>query len=154
MSTVLMLSAFLIFKVCEGKGVIRATGQKKYNSVDINRIVGSRWTSVEICHGHRQFECSQIQGSNKKNSSNPLEFRMSNCCGPNEKRVHIWITLEELRNKSIWRQGWTTLEDIKSANRGALHDAKICFLCKGNKILKCDECDGTGQVGTQQVLHD
>ena len=140
-----------IIKVCEGRGVVKKTGSKKRNTIDMRRILGSRWTSVEIREGHRQYECSETRGSK---SNQNLELRMSNCCGPEERRVHLWIPHEELRDKSVWRQGWTTLKEIKQANRGALVDARICFLCKGMKVVECDECHGTGKVGLQQVLYD
>ena len=121
------------------------------NTVNVDRIVGSRWTSVEIMEGHRHYVCSETRGSKKKNN---LELRMSNSCGPEEKRVHLWIKSEELRSKDIWRQGWVTLDDIRKANRGALIDAKICFRCKGAKVVTCEECNGVGKVGLNPVIYD
>lgn len=137
--------------VCEGRGVIRKTGQRKRNALNINRVIGSRWTSVEIRCGHRQYVVTEQKGSRKKKN---LELRVSNTCGPEEKRVHLWITEDEIRDKSIWRMGWTTLEEIKMADRGALIDAKVCFRCKGESILKCLDCDGKGKVGYHQKLYD
>mmetsp|Transcript_24115 Transcript_24115/g.27922 ORF Transcript_24115/g.27922 Transcript_24115/m.27922 type:complete len:263 (+) Transcript_24115:179-967(+) len=137
--------------VCEGKGVTRATGNRKRNALNPARVVGSRWTAVEIRHGHRHYIASEIKGSRKKKS---LEIRMSNSCGPEEKRVHIWITEEEIRNKAAWRMGWVTLEEIILADKGPLIDAKTCFLCKGHQIIKCVECDGKGKQGYHQVLYD
>merc|ERR1712232_693250 len=98
---------------CEGRGIIRATGSRKRNSINTDRIVGSRWTSVEILEGHRHYVCSEIRGSKKKKN---LQLRMSNSCGPKEDRVHLWIGLEEMKSKSIWRQGWVTLQEIKMAD--------------------------------------
>ena len=129
--------------VCEGRGLIRATGPTKYNRIDLSRMIGSRWTSVEIREGHRQYTVSETRGSPKQ--KNAMQVRMSNCCGPEEERVHIWISMEELRNKNVWRVGWTTLQDIKLANHGALIDVAACFRCKGDRVCDCDECGGVGK---------
>lgn len=137
--------------VCEGRGVTRATGQRKRNQMNINRINGSRWTSVEIRSGHRHYVCSEARGSRKKKN---LELRMTNSCGPEEKRVNLWITENEIRNKMEWRMGWVTLEEIRMADKGPLIDAKTCFRCKGEQILKCIECDGMGKKGYYQELHN
>ena len=159
--------------VCDGKGVIRKTGNRKRNSLNVSRVVGSRWTSVEIRSGHRHYVCSEIKGSKKKKN---LELRMSNSCGPEEKRVHLWITENEIRNKMEWRMGWVTLvsymswssmvrnvvphlftpekEEIQKADKGPLLDIKECFLCKGQRIIKCAECNGKGKIGYNQPLYD
>ncbi len=137
--------------VCDGRGVIRATGHRKRNALNINRVNGSRWTAVVIRSGHRHYVVSEIRGSRKKKN---LELRMSNSCGPEEKRVHLWVSEDEIRNKDCWRMGWVTLEEILMADKGPLIDAKVCFRCKGERILKCFECDGTGMKGHHQILHD
>mmetsp|Transcript_15800 Transcript_15800/g.23747 ORF Transcript_15800/g.23747 Transcript_15800/m.23747 type:complete len:273 (+) Transcript_15800:137-955(+) len=137
--------------VCEGRGVIRATGHRKRNALVVNRAVGSRWTSVDIRCGHRHYVVSEVKGSRKKKN---LELRMSNSCGPEEKRVHLWISEDEIRDKGEWRMGWVTLEEILQADKGPLIDAKVCFRCKGECVIKCVECDGMGKTGYHQVLYD
>jgi hypothetical protein len=143
--------------ICEGKGHLPATGHaQKYNKIH-QPIVGSRWTSVLIREGHRQYTVSETKGSPKKGNKKDMQVRMSNCCGPEEDRVHIWITLQELRDKNVWRAGWTTLQDIIMADHGALLDIKECFRCKGSTVVECPDCGGIGQ-GTQifleRIYHD
>lgn len=141
-------------RVCDGRAVVAATGHKKKNTVNMQRVIGSRWTSVEQRCGHRQYTVSEMKGSKKKKN---LGFRMSNCCGPEEKRVHFWIEFEELRSKSMWRSGWTTLDDIKNAktlNNGVLLDMKICHLCKGDRIIMCANCNGMGKIAAQHIVYD
>lgn len=131
--------------ICEGKGHLPATGHaQRYNKIH-QPIVGSRWTSVLIREGHRQYTVSETKGSPKKGNKKDMQVRMSNCCGPEEDRVHIWITLQELRDKNVWRAGWTTLQDIIMADHGALLDIKECFRCKGETVVECPECGGIGQ---------
>ena len=55
--------------VCDGRAVTQATGHRKRNALNVNRVVGSRWTSVEIREGWRQFECTELSGSRKKKVS-------------------------------------------------------------------------------------
>ena len=137
--------------VCDGRGVTKATGHRKRNALNVSRAVGSRWTSVEIREGHRHYVCSEARGTRKKEN---FEMRMSNSCGPEEKRVHLWIAEEEMRNKFAWRMGWVTFEEIKMADKGPLIDAKACFRCKGGCVIKCVECDGKGKLGYHQQLFD
>ena len=137
--------------VCEGKGVTRATGQRKRNALNVDRVNGSRWTAVETRAGHRHYIVSEIRGSRKNKN---LQLCMTNSCGPEENRVHLWITEEEIRSKSQWRMGWVTMAEIVMADKGPLIDAKTCFRCKGGRTLKCIECDGMGKTGYYQMLHD
>ena len=140
--------------VCNGSGFVAATGHKKRNTVDMKRVIGSRWTSVETRCGHRQYTVSEMRGSKKKKN---LEFRLSNCCGPEEKRVHLWIPFDELRSKSMWRAGWTTLNTIKKSkelNNGVLIDMAVCFRCKGEGTVTCDTCNGVGTIYNHHVLYD
>lgn len=39
-----------------------------------------------------------------------------------------------------------TLEEIRMADRGPLTDAKVCFRCKCDRVLKCIDCDGKGKT--------
>jgi tryptophan-rich hypothetical protein len=135
--------------VCKGRGVIRATGMSRANKVDANRLVGSLWTSVEVMYGHRHHQVIEVQGSPK--NKNQMRVRMLNCCGTPQE---FWLPLIELKNKSIWRMGWQTMEDIQQADGGPLLDAKVCFRCKGDRILPCIECAGQGSIPSYEPLHN
>lgn len=79
-----------------------------------------------VREGHRQYVCREMRGSKKQGN---IQLCMVNCCGPDDRQVRIWISLEELRDKNRWRAGWTTLQLIrvsKEINSGALVDAKVC----------------------------
>jgi tryptophan-rich hypothetical protein len=137
--------------VCEGRGVVRATGHRKRNSFNVDKLVHSQWSSVEVYNGHRHHTVVETRGSKRKGN---LEIRMRNCCGPQED---FWIPEEELRDKRVWRMGWLTLDDILKAgerNGGVLIDARICFRCKGERILLCVDCDGKGQIPNYEPLHE
>jgi len=137
--------------VCQGNGVIRATGQRKRNSInlqDLNRLIGSQWTSVEIYNGHRHHTVKEIQGSKKQKT---LKVRMQNCCGDQQD---FWIPIDELRDKTVWRMGWLTLQDIRDADGGPLRDVRVCFRCKGERILLCVDCDGKGNIPNYEPLYD
>jgi len=133
--------------VCQGRGVIRATGQRKTNQIP-NQLVKSQWTSVEVYNGHRHHTILETRGSMKKGN---LECRLCNCCGESHD---FWISAKELKNKSIWRKGWQTLEDIQRADGGPLLDVRYCHRCKGERVLKCIDCDGQGEIPSYEPLHD
>ena len=134
--------------VCEGRGAVRATGNNKKNSIVAERLVGSQWTSVEIQYGHRHHALLETRGSAKKKN---WEARMRNCCG---EQNDYWISVDELRSKLIWRKGWQTLEQIRQADGGALIDARVCFRCKGGRILPCADCDGVGEIPSYEPLYN
>jgi len=96
--------------VCGGRAVVRATGQRKKNRVPVQqKLIGSQWTSVEVYNGHRHHTVMEVQGSKKKDN---LQVRMRNCCGDQKD---FWISVAELKDKMVWRTGWQTLEQIRSA---------------------------------------
>lgn len=134
--------------VCEGRGVVRATGNTRRNRILVDKLVKSQWTSVEVYNGHRHHTIMEIRGSKKNNN---LQVRMRNCCG---EQQDFWISVDELRDKTMWRMGWLTLEQILQANGGALIDARLCFRCKGDRILPCVDCDGLGQIRNFEPLYD
>jgi tryptophan-rich hypothetical protein len=135
--------------VCEGRGVIRETGHRKTNSVaNAERLPKSLWTSVEIYNGHRHHTIMEVMGSRRKEN---MQVRMRNCCGAQQD---FWISANELRNKEVWRMGWITFNDIIRAQGGPLLDARVCFLCKGNRILECVDCGGVGTIPSYEPLYD
>ncbi len=141
--------------ICEGRGVIRQTGPRKTNRIQLDRLLNSRWTSVEIRHGHRQYRVVEIKGSIKhmKKQKEPLQLRMVNCCGDN-RVTDFWIPMAELQNKLMWRMGWTTLQDIQRADGGALLDVRFCFRCKGHRVVSCIDCDAKGKIESLEPLYD
>jgi tryptophan-rich hypothetical protein len=132
--------------------VVRTTGHATHNTIPQpnpeQSLLGSRWTSVEVYRGHRHHEVRETRGSYRKRT---LHVRMENCCGETNT---FWISLDEIRDKSIWRKGWVTMADIVSANGGPLRDARACFHCHGHKIIKCLECDGQGQIPSHEPLYN
>lgn len=133
--------------VCQGRGAVPQTGNNKKNILP-PKLEKSKWTSVEIRNGHRQHTVVETRGSRKRNN---LECRIINICG-NVKDT--WIPADELKDKELWRKGWTTLDEIQRADRGALKDAKRCFRCKGRKVINCIECDGKGTIPNYEPLHN
>lgn len=76
---------------------------------------------------------------------------MANCCG---NPITFWVPAEELKDKTSWRKGWVTLEDIRQADGGALYDIALCFRCKGSRILECVECGGQGEIESFEPIYN
>lgn len=134
--------------VCVGRGVVRETGHRKTNPVTPDRLPGSLWTSVEVYNGHRHHTLIEVMGSKRKNN---MQVKMRNICG---EQQDFWISANELRNKIVWRMGWITMEQIHKAQGGPLLDTRLCFRCKGNKILECVDCGGVGTIPSYEPLYD
>jgi tryptophan-rich hypothetical protein len=135
--------------VCLGRGVVRASGMRKRNQIP-RKLEGSQWTSVEVCRGHRHHTVIEVRGS-PRSRDDSHQVRMRNCCGPSND---FWIRVSEIREKRMWRMGWLTLEDIQKADGGPIADARLCFRCKGSKILPCVECDGKGEIPSYEPLYE
>lgn len=136
--------------VCEGRRVVRATGDRRRNQLPpaADKLPGTLWTAVTTREGHRHYKILETQGSKRKAN---LQARMTNCCGD---PVSFWVPAEELQDKACWRKGWVTLEAILEADGGALYDVALCFRCKGERILDCIDCGGTGEIETYEPLYD
>jgi len=130
--------------VCQGRGKVRASGLTKSNRVELDRVVGSQWSSVQVRMGHRHYRVGDVKGSKKRNN---VELRMHNCCGDQDKI--FWIPLTELKDKNKWRKGWVSRRLIEEAEGGELLDQAACFRCKGTCVIECLDCNGTG-MDTQQ----
>jgi hypothetical protein len=135
--------------VCEGRGVVRASGMRKRNQLP-RKLEGSLWTSVEVYRGHRHHTVVEVRGS-PRSCGDSHQVRMRNCCGTTSDS---WIPVDEIREKRVWRMGWLTLEDIRKAVGGPIVDARLCFRCKGGKILPCIECDGKGEIPSYEPLYE
>ncbi|CAM9139665.1 unnamed protein product [Discosporangium mesarthrocarpum] len=124
--------------VCQGTGNISKTGFNKKNVINMQKIVGSKWTSTDTRQGHRHY----VARSRRRNKVKEAEVELVNTCGPEEKRVHLWMPVSELQNKKEWRCGWVTLEEIESG----MKDIRICNSCKGAATVECSTCFGEGVV--------
>lgn len=134
--------------VCQGRGVVRASGLQKRNQLP-RKLEGSQWTSVEVYRGHRHHTIMEVRGSPR--CMDTYQVRMRNCCGPTSD---FWIPVHEIREKRVWRMGWLTLQDIRKADGGPIIDARLCFRCKGGKVLACVECDGKGEIPSYEPMYD
>eukprot|EP00518_Triparma_eleuthera_P003207 CAMPEP_0182461488 /NCGR_PEP_ID=MMETSP1319-20130603/6054_1 /TAXON_ID=172717 /ORGANISM="Bolidomonas pacifica, Strain RCC208" /LENGTH=232 /DNA_ID=CAMNT_0024660781 /DNA_START=95 /DNA_END=790 /DNA_ORIENTATION=+ len=122
---------------CGGAGAMRkgaATG-KRNSMPPKGRLGGSKFTSVEKLNGHRHYYVKELRGA---------EVILQNACG--EPKEHA-SDVKTLKDKSVWRTGWVTLEEIKEAEGGRLNEVvKVCFRCKGSGAIECKTCYGEGEV--------
>ena len=86
-------------------------------------------------NGHRHYRVKSLLGD---------YIILENSCG---EKSEVKQTKEQLRDKSIWRSGWVTLEEIKKAEGGKLNPVvKECFRCKGSCRIECETCLGEGEI--------
>ncbi|GMI18604.1 hypothetical protein TrLO_g13435 [Triparma laevis f. longispina] len=124
---------------CSSTGLIINGRLKNANNLNIlppkNKLIDTRFTSVNVLNGHRHYRIKSLLGDS---------IILENSCGESKEVIQ---TKNELKNKSIWRSGWVTLEEIRKAEGGALQpEIKTCFRCKGMKKIECETCYGEGEI--------
>ena len=84
---------------------------KRYNRV--SKLEKSKWTSLKKLNGWKHYEVINID---KK--SNKIEL-FAVC----EKKEHVIVKKEELKNKSLWVRGWDS--KVNKDNRSSLIDRLV-----------------------------
>lgn len=131
-----------VCQVCAGRGALPPGGFARRNTVRMASLKGSQWTSVEAIDGKwRHFVVTAVCGSSTKKAT----VTLSSTCGPTAKRISLEVPVRQLRERTQWAGGWTTLSDIEA--NGALPTPSTCSACGGLCQVPCPRCDGLGQVG-------
>ncbi|XP_057835069.1 uncharacterized protein LOC131045501 isoform X6 [Cryptomeria japonica] len=77
---------------CDGKGSLGRGGYQKKNPVNLDRIVGSKWTARETTFGWRHF----IVYSKQRGSAKDWFLEMVATC---DKDTHFWINSKNLKRE-------------------------------------------------------
>lgn len=127
-------------QVCQAVGKLSRGGFSRNNTVRLQNIVGSKWTSVTAINGKwRHFVCIDKSGTSIKNAV----ITLAGTCGPAAKRIRIDVPVKELKSRSHWQGGWTTLHHIEDESE----TLKTCSACRGEASVLCPGCEGLGQTG-------
>ncbi|XP_057835065.1 uncharacterized protein LOC131045501 isoform X2 [Cryptomeria japonica] len=132
---------------CDGKGSLGRGGYQKKNPVNLDRIVGSKWTARETTFGWRHF----IVYSKQRGSAKDWFLEMVATC---DKDTHFWINSKNLKSslhdiggpkfvwqdRERWSMGWLQREELVNGSRKS-KDASLCKACRGEGMLICTACD-------------
>lgn len=131
---------------CSGRGFLELGGFSRRNTVRMDSLVGSQWTSrpgikckVEERIRWRHFLCVGRKGKGTKNTI----AQLSSTCGPPENRIVIDVPISQLKDRSQWMGGWITLAKLDEGEM----KRTTCRACSGLRAVPCPRCDGLGQVG-------
>lgn len=70
-------------------------------------MLGSKWTAQQKTWGWRHFHVV-----NRKNQGQWVFAEMVAACDP---EVRFWLNAKALKDRSLWRAGWQTLEEMEQS---------------------------------------
>eukprot|EP01018_Ginkgo_biloba_P038759 Gb_28552 [translate_table: standard] len=117
---------------CDGKGNLARGGYQKKNPVDLDRIIGSKWTAMEATFGWRHF----IVHSKQRGLAKEWFLEMVATC---DKNTHFWINSKNLKDRDSWSMGWLQRVELVPDKEKA-KDLSFCKACKGEGRLTCTAC--------------
>lgn len=117
---------------CDGKGSLGRGGYQKKNPVDLNRIIGSKWTALETTFGWRHF----IVHTKQRGSAKDWFLEMVATC---DKNTHFWINSKNLKDRGRWSMGWLQRDELMHSNEET-KEVALCKACKGEGRLTCRAC--------------
>eukprot|EP00249_Psilotum_nudum_P011242 c23048_g1_i2 orf=51-725(+) len=115
---------------CSGRGFLAKGGYHKNNPIDLDRVIGSKWTAVETTFGWRHFIVMSKQRGLKKD----WFLELAAACDEN---IRFWINAKNLKDRERWSMGWLQIADILRSK----HMLTPCKSCKGKARMPCQACD-------------
>ncbi|OAE19941.1 hypothetical protein AXG93_1520s1140 [Marchantia polymorpha subsp. ruderalis] len=119
---------------CTGEGKLAKGGWHKKNPVDLDRIIGSKWTAMESTFGWRHFRVH----SKRRGSGKDWFVEMSATC---DESTRFWVNVKNLKERERWSMGWLQKREI-------IADKDTAFK------LSCKACKGTGRLPCICTLHN
>ena len=127
---------------CEGTG--RRIAQRNHhakNHVNVARVVGTKWTSLDRTFGWRHFECKELHvlTSDAENKKKRTYCLLEATCDPTAR---LWVELEILKSRRIWAAGWLQRDTLRSIldEMAAEGEGDPCDTCHGEKTVPCRYC--------------
>ncbi|KAL2629864.1 hypothetical protein R1flu_014550 [Riccia fluitans] len=116
---------------CIGEGKLSRGGWHKKNPVDLDRIIGSKWTAMERTFGWRHFRVH----SKKRGNGKEWFVEMSATC---DESTRFWVNAKNLKERERWSMGWLQKTEILAA-KGEKNTSsnQVCKACKGQGLLPC-----------------
>ncbi|KAG6556723.1 hypothetical protein Mapa_001666 [Marchantia paleacea] len=113
---------------CTGEGKLAKGGWHKKNPVDLDRIIGSKWTAMESTFGWRHFRVH----SKRRGSGKDWFVEMSATC---DESTRFWVNVKNLKERERWSMGWRQKREIIAAKDTSFKLS--CKACKGIGRLPC-----------------
>ncbi|KAL3687771.1 hypothetical protein R1sor_014080 [Riccia sorocarpa] len=116
---------------CVGEGKLSRGGWHKKNPVDLDRIIGSKWTAMESTFGWRHFRVH----CKKRGPGKEWFVEMSATC---DESTRFWVNAKNLKERERWSMGWLQKTEILAAKDEKNTPQKlVCKACKGRGVLPC-----------------
>lgn len=116
---------------CGGKGYTRNKNHHRNNPVNIQLIVGSKWTAMERVFGWRHFECKQKM----KIAKRTYLLLVATC----DDSARVWVHSDILKSRDVWAAGWLQKSELIRLLEGN-DDSHVCQTCQGSQHVPCRYC--------------
>eukprot|EP00850_Spirogloea_muscicola_P011450 SM000071S21074 [mRNA] locus=s71:189844:191066:- [translate_table: standard] len=125
--------------VCQGRGYLLKGGFHRHNPVNVDRIVGSKWTAMESTFGWRHF---QVDSKTKGQGKQWFVEMVSTC----ESNTRFFVNLRNLKDRASWSMGWLQKQELQRLEESRTQQ-NICKACHGLGSLVCTSCSSSASPG-------
>jgi len=116
---------------CGAKGYTRNRNHHRNNPVNIQLVVGSKWTAMERVFGWRHFECKQKM----KISKRTYLLLVATC----DDTARLWVHSDILKSRDVWAAGWLQKSELVRLLQGD-EEQHVCKTCHGSQCIPCRFC--------------
>lgn len=116
---------------CGAKGYAKNRNHHRNNPVNLQMVVGSKWTAMERIFGWRHFECKQKM----KISKRTYLLLVATC----DDTARLWIHADILKSRDVWAAGWLQKSELVHLLEG-YEELHVCETCRGSQYVPCRFC--------------
>jgi len=115
-------------KDCRGSGQLPRGGYQKKNPVNMNRLIGSKWTAMERTFGWRHFRATQ----NRKEGKCSYVLLVATC----DEATQFWVDVQNLKDREKFASGWLQKVELQNITAGGAE----CRTCSATGKVTCPLC--------------
>lgn len=116
---------------CGGTGYTKNKNHHTHNPVNMQLIVGSKWTAMERVFGWRHFECKQ-----KMNIAKRSYLLLVATC---DDSARLWLHADILKSRNLWAAGWLQKSELVRLLEENERQ-HTCQACHGAQHVPCNYC--------------
>eukprot|EP00192_Tetraselmis_astigmatica_P018616 CAMPEP_0117682942 /NCGR_PEP_ID=MMETSP0804-20121206/20030_1 /TAXON_ID=1074897 /ORGANISM="Tetraselmis astigmatica, Strain CCMP880" /LENGTH=245 /DNA_ID=CAMNT_0005493291 /DNA_START=94 /DNA_END=831 /DNA_ORIENTATION=- len=103
-------------------------GYQKKNPVNMNRLIGSKWTAMERTFGWRHFRATQ----NRKEGKCSYVLLVATC----DEATQFWVDVQNLKDREKFASGWLQKVELQNITAGGAE----CRTCSATGKVTCPLC--------------
>eukprot|EP00195_Chlamydomonas_chlamydogama_P009929 CAMPEP_0202906202 /NCGR_PEP_ID=MMETSP1392-20130828/37761_1 /ASSEMBLY_ACC=CAM_ASM_000868 /TAXON_ID=225041 /ORGANISM="Chlamydomonas chlamydogama, Strain SAG 11-48b" /LENGTH=139 /DNA_ID=CAMNT_0049594593 /DNA_START=316 /DNA_END=735 /DNA_ORIENTATION=+ len=123
-------------KACNGTGRLGRGGYNKKTTLNMSKILHSKWTAMQETLGWRHFRVMQM----RKGTAGVTFLLLQASCDPTQQ---LWLNSAILKDRAKWAAGWLQMSEMQDP-QATLATGVPCRTCSSSGIVPCPQCDASG----------